>query len=1046
MGPLGDRSRDRRRLWRLLPLLLLAFLLPALASAGAQAATLGGTIAKQDGGEAPSALAGATITAAAAGSGTPVATTTSDLLGGWLMTLPDGDYDVAVSAAGREPLTRRGVAVSGASELDATLVPSGYGRLFGTVVDSDGDPVPGVAVSFDAGSAAETVGAVDGSFSLAVPQTIGSGALTIAGGPPAESWTVSATVPVGAGEQRPIAVSVPPMTTLTARVLGRDDAPLEGIPVYLPGLRLPADLGGGIGATISNDVRSGESDANGEFAGQVLDHGTLRGFGQPIAAYPPPESFYVQASRQPPPIDGPTLTILRLRRFGVLTVHVRDADGQPLGAAVWSDPSGYLYGADVDLQAPEGPATVTISPRRPNEPMPVPRPWQFDSSGFVFDGAKQETLRLPPWEQSSVRVVDEQGDAVAGAVVTAPEMTVDPGTSVLTGTLRTFGDSRTTDSDGTARFDTFAGATSDPAAPGLVTPPAGSGLDGRSYAIEHPGGTTTVVLARKIVHVSGTLSESDGSAVEGATVTAADGTSATTLADGSFALDLVAGTRGLTIALPGIGVSGASVAFEEDTRLDLRLPPRALLTVAVSGDGGVSLQGATVQLPGRGVPGFDLGGGLVATVNYLARTATTDASGEAAFPLFVNSAPGFGAIRVRGPAGSPYLEQFAQVPRLTADQRLEVRLLSPATTPPVLSYQPTPVPDNGWWTVNRVTLRVTAVDSDQVVSLACAVDGVPASFATTRTPTSLVGRVAVTGEGRHLVACDAADVNGNAAGEEWPVDVDRSKPFAPTVAATRPADSDNGWWKDAVTVAVADDGDPQLADGSAGSGVLPQSVPGPQTFATSGAHTVRATVTDVAGLVSAVGRATVKVDADAPTTTLACPAKALRPGQTATARWRDADGESGVAGPATGQLALDTAAVGQHVVYHEVSDRVGHVRLGNCRYTVRYPFHWRGGLVDPPARNGVPAGATAVTLRFSLGGDHGLGVLTAEPSLLVFDCVTNSAIRTGTATVGGPLAYDPARGTYSLSWQLAEDVPAGSCAELGIALDDGTSQAIVFQR
>ncbi len=55
--------------------------------------------------------------------------------------------------------------MSGAAQLDATLVPTGYGRVFGTVVDADGDPVAGVSVDFPYNSGmTATTGDAGGSF------------------------------------------------------------------------------------------------------------------------------------------------------------------------------------------------------------------------------------------------------------------------------------------------------------------------------------------------------------------------------------------------------------------------------------------------------------------------------------------------------------------------------------------------------------------------------------------------------------------------------------------------------------------------------------------------------------------------------------------------------------------------------------------------------------------------------------------------------------------------------------------------------------------
>ncbi len=542
---------DGQRALRALALLLLALLLAAATGASAQAATLSGTITKQDGGETPAALAGATVEASAGG--TPVATTTSDLVGGYLLTLPDGDYDITISAAGREPLTRRGVAVSGAARLDATLVPTGWGRVFGTVADADGDPVPDVAVGFAFISGPETVGAADGTFSLAVPQ-VSNETMRIAGGPSAESWTLLANVTVAAGDEREISARVPPMTTLTAHVLGNGDAPLEGVAVQLPTLRVDVPVGGGFTGTFTNDLREGVTDASGEFSGQVLDHGVAF-IADKVVAYPDSDTFYSSAGVLPE-VDGPTVVTLRLSRFGSLDLHIRDAAGEPTQGGAWSNSGGMLYGTDITLRRDEGLSDLTIRPKT----LGYPAPWVFYGEPYEFVGAKEETLRLPEETTTTIRVVDEDGDPIEGASVTPPLFHVAWGPSTMPGRLTVpLNRLRTTDADGIVTVGTYAGMAADPTTPGLVVPPAGHGYEEQvEFTVTDVGGTTTVVVPQQLVHVDGTVVDPDGDPVAGARLLFASGIETTTLADGGFALDVPEGSRASSCASPTSGSSRRS--------------------------------------------------------------------------------------------------------------------------------------------------------------------------------------------------------------------------------------------------------------------------------------------------------------------------------------------------------------------------------------------------------------------------------------------------------------------------------------------------------
>jgi len=101
---------------------------------------------------------------------------------------------------------------------------------------------------------------------------------------------------------------------------------------------------------------------------------------------------------------------------------------------------------------------------------------------------------------------------------------------------------------------------------------------------------------------------------------------------------------------------------------------------------------------------------------------------------------------------------------------------------------------------------------------------------------------------------------------ENPVKVDQSKPNAP-LASPGPADytDQNGdkWYKDSATAIFSANGDPPLADGSDGSGV--KSVSDPVSLNTSGVLDYSGTATDNAGNESDVTSGSVKVDAEAPT-------------------------------------------------------------------------------------------------------------------------------------------------------------------------------------
>lgn len=170
-----------------------------------------------------------------------------------------------------------------------------------------------------------------------------------------------------------------------------------------------------------------------------------------------------------------------------------------------------------------------------------------------------------------------------------------------------------------------------------------------------------------------------------------------------------------------------------------------------------------------------------------------------------------------------------------------------------------------------------------------------------------------------------------ASGESEAIKVDRTGPNPPTASADRSPDyaGGGGWYKDSVTVSFSANGDPNLADGSEGSGVNLSTLPGPQTFSTDGSHTASGTVADNVGNVSAAGELTVQVDASAPSLEISCPATAPV-GSSASATVTASDGQSGLASDPSGSVPIDTSKSGPQTVERTASDNVGHSTTSSC--------------------------------------------------------------------------------------------------------------------
>ena len=173
--------------------------------------------------------------------------------------------------------------------------------------------------------------------------------------------------------------------------------------------------------------------------------------------------------------------------------------------------------------------------------------------------------------------------------------------------------------------------------------------------------------------------------------------------------------------------------------------------------------------------------------------------------------------------------------------------------------------------------------------------------------------------------------------ESAPVVVDKSAPYAPTATANRAPDyaGGGGWYKDSVTVSFTSNGDPNLSDGSPGSGVNPSTVPASQTFDTSGSHTASGTVSDKVGNVSAPGSLTVQVEATPPGLEVNCPAN-VAIGAKAEATVVASDDYSGLRTNPSGTVPINTSRSGAQTTTRTAVSNVGLETTSSCTTMVGY--------------------------------------------------------------------------------------------------------------
>jgi hypothetical protein len=112
-----------------------------------------------------------------------------------------------------------------------------------------------------------------------------------------------------------------------------------------------------------------------------------------------------------------------------------------------------------------------------------------------------------------------------------------------------------------------------------------------------------------------------------------------------------------------------------------------------------------------------------------------------------------------------------------------------------------------------------------------------------------------------------------------------------------------------------------------------------------------------------------------------------------------------------------------------------------------YAFEGFFAPVDnPPVLNQMAAGR-AVPVKFSLGGDQGLDVLAAgAPSSSRVSCATGATVDVVEQTVtagSSSLTYDAGTRRYQYVWKTSKEW-AGTCRQLTVTLDDGTSHRASF--
>jgi hypothetical protein len=158
----------------------------------------------------------------------------------------------------------------------------------------------------------------------------------------------------------------------------------------------------------------------------------------------------------------------------------------------------------------------------------------------------------------------------------------------------------------------------------------------------------------------------------------------------------------------------------------------------------------------------------------------------------------------------------------------------------------------------------------------------------------------------------------------------------------------------------------------------------------------------------------------------------------------DEDGGSGLAscvGDVADGAPIDTSTPGLHSFSVTASDAAGNTTTASVTFRVVYEFALFGTFAAPPAWNKATA-AGNVNLRFSLDGVTDLDAIESVMSRTI-SCATQAPVGALSAAGMGSPALDDA-GRYQVAWKT-DKAWAGTCREVVIELDDGTTHSMLFE-
>ena len=207
-------------------------------------------------------------------------------------------------------------------------------------------------------------------------------------------------------------------------------------------------------------------------------------------------------------------------------------------------------------------------------------------------------------------------------------------------------------------------------------------------------------------------------------------------------------------------------------------------------------------------------------------------------------------------------------------------------------------------------------------------------------PASVPAPRLITTTGATVVSGSGADRSGNASpavSGSYRVDAD-----APVASASTGSYQPGTWTRSSVTVT--------FACSDAGSG-LAAAAPAAVVVSGEGTRQLRsADCTDRVGHVTTATSGAISIDKSPPTGSLSCPSE-VTVGSPAAGDWTASDALSGLAGAASGPIALDTSRAGTFSATRPIADNAGNAATLACSYRV----------VEPTAPQATPTASPTAT-------------------------------------------------------------------------------------